>query len=129
MLARRHHHPQPRAGVDVDMRIDAALADQPQLRQSLQQRRADLRALAKQHQSLGVAQPVGQHIDILHVVVPDRHLVPGELAEARQAAQRIEPVVEDRDFHAVLPMGGARAVLLRNTAGGSIDNRKLRSPQ
>ena len=51
---------EPRAGVDVDVRIDAALADQPQLRQLLQQRRADLRALADEHQRLGVAQPLGE---------------------------------------------------------------------
>ena len=82
MLARRHDDAEPRAGVDIDMRIDAALADQPQLRQPLQQRRADLRALADQHQRLGVAQPLRQRVDVLDVIVPDRDVVAGELAEA-----------------------------------------------
>ena len=50
----------PRAGVDVDVRIDAALADELELRQALEQRRADRRALADQHQRLGVLQPLGE---------------------------------------------------------------------
>ena len=42
VLARRDDDAEPRAGVDVDVRIDAALADQPELGQPLEQRRADL---------------------------------------------------------------------------------------
>ena len=53
---------EPRAGVDVDMRVDAALADQAQLGQALEQRRADLGALADQHQHFGVAQPLGERV-------------------------------------------------------------------
>ena len=108
MLARRHDDAAPRAGVDVDMRIDAALADQPELRQALEQRRADLRAFADQHQRLGVAQALGQGVDILDVIVPDRHVVAGELAEAGQGAQGVVVIVEDRDFHEQREIGGGK---------------------
>ncbi len=102
MLARGDDDAEPRAGVDVDMRIDAALADQLQLWQSLQQRRADLRALADQHQRFGVAQPLRQHVDVLDVIVPDRHVVAVELPEAVERPDRVEIVVEDGDLHAAL---------------------------
>ena len=91
--------PELGAGVDVDVRVDAALADQPQLRQPLKQRRSDLGALADQHERLGVAQPLGEHVDVLDVVGPDRDVVPGQLGEAVERAQRVEVVVEDRDLH------------------------------
>src|SRR6266403_1130730 len=85
------------------MGIDAALADQLQLRQPFQQGRADLRALADQHQRLGVAQALGEPVDVLDMVVPDRHLMTGKLAEAIERAQRVEIIVEDGDLHAMLP--------------------------
>ena len=80
---------EPRAGIDVDMRIDAALADELELGQALEQGRADLRALAEQHQRFGVAQSPGQRVGVLHVIVPDRDVVAVELAKARQRAQRV----------------------------------------
>ena len=106
--------PQPRAGVDVDVRIDAALADEPQLRQALEQRRADLGALADQHQRLGVPQPLGQRVDVLDVIVPDRDVVAGQLREAGQRAQRVEVVVEDGDLHRT---GSEHAVVVRHFSG------------
>jgi hypothetical protein len=99
MLAGRDDDAQPGAGLDVDMRIDAALADQAQFRQPLQQGLADLRALADQHQDLGLGQAPGQPVDILQVVVPDRDLVPGELGKTPEGTQRVEIVVEDADLH------------------------------
>ena len=89
VLARRHDHAEPRAGVDVDVRIDAALADQPQLGQPLEQRRADLRALADQHQRLGVVQALGQRVDVLDVVVPDRDVVARELARSSASVRSV----------------------------------------
>ena len=85
--------------VDVDVRIDAALADQPQIGQALEQRRADLGALADQHQHLGVAQAPGQRVGVLEVVVPDGDVVADELVEAGQRADGVVIVVEDGDFH------------------------------
>ena len=92
MLARRHDDAEPRAGIDVDVGIDAALADQSQSGQPFQQRGADLRALAEQDQHFRIGQPFGQAIDVLLVVVPDRDLVTRELCEAGQGPQRVEVV-------------------------------------
>ena len=99
MLARRHDHAEPGAGVDVDMRIDAALADELQIAQSLEQRRADLGPLPDQHQHLGVAQAMRQRVDVLDVIVPDRDVVALELLEASKRAHRVVIIVEDGDFH------------------------------
>src|SRR5262249_27631092 len=88
------------AGGDVDVRIDAALADQPQARQPLDQRAGDRGPLPEEHQRLDVGEPPGQRLGLVDVVVPDGHVVPAELREARQGTERIEPVVENRDLHA-----------------------------
>jgi hypothetical protein len=106
MLARRHHDAEPGAGIDVDMGIHAALADQAQLRQAREQRCADLGALANQHQRLGVAQALREPFVVLQVVVPDGDLMALELAEALQGAQRVEVVVEDGDSHGWAPFDG-----------------------
>src|SRR5215470_4689942 len=90
------------------MRIDAALADEAEIRQALKQRRADFRALADQHQNLGIAQTLGERVDVLDVIVPNRYLVAGEHAEASQRSQRVVIVVEDRDFHEFQPSAPRR---------------------
>ena len=89
----------PRARRDIDVRIDAPLADQLQLRQPLDERRADLRALADQHQRLDVFQPFGERVCVLHMIVPHLDVVPGELGEGAERAHRVVIVVEDGDFH------------------------------
>src|SRR6516164_1409978 len=40
---------------------------------------------------------------VLHVVVPDRHLMTLEFLEAGQRAHRVEIVVENRNLHALRP--------------------------
>jgi hypothetical protein len=65
----------PRAGVDVDMRINASLADQPQLRKPLQQASLNLGPLANEDQHLGLLQAVRQNGVILDVIVEDRDVV------------------------------------------------------
>ena len=114
MLARRNDDAQPRAGVDVDMGIDAALADQFQSGQPLQQRRVDLRPLAEQDQHFRIGKPPGQAIDVLLVVVPDRDLVTRELCEAGQGPQRVEVVVQDRDLHGAMLTAGMRRRQIRS---------------
>jgi hypothetical protein len=96
---RADHDPQARARVDVDVRVDAALADQAQLRQPLEQLRADLGALADQDERVEAGEPLGEGINVLDVVGEDRDLVAGKLLEALQRAERVEPIVEDRDLH------------------------------
>ena len=56
MLARRDDDAKPRTGLDVDVRIDAALTDQLELRKAFEQRCADFGALADQHEGFGVLQ-------------------------------------------------------------------------
>ena len=55
MLARRDNDAQSGAGIDIDMRIDAALADKFEIVQALEQRRANFRPLADENQDLGIA--------------------------------------------------------------------------
>ena len=98
----RHDNPQPRAGLDIDMGEHTALTDLAQLRQPVEQGGADLGALADQDQDLGIAQPFGQSVGVLNIVVPDGDGVACQLGEARQMAHRVVIVVEDRDVHASL---------------------------
>ena len=81
------------------MRVDAALADHAQVGQTLEQRPADLGALADQDERVEALQPPGEGIGVLDMVREDRHLVASEPLEARQGPQRVEPVIEDRDLH------------------------------
>jgi hypothetical protein len=97
--ARGDDHAQLGASVNVDVRVDAALADQPQLRQPRQQRRADLGALANEHERLGIAQALRERVDVLDVVGPDLDVVTRERGKAIQGPQRVVIVVEDGDLH------------------------------
>src|SRR5579862_6941857 len=81
------------------MRIDAALADEAQPGQPLEERRADLRALPDQHQSFGRGEALRERVGILDVVVPDDDLMRSELAEALQGAHGVKVIVENRDLH------------------------------
>jgi hypothetical protein len=87
------------AVVDVDMGIDAALADEAELVQALEQRRPDRGALADENQRFRIPQTVRQCVDVLHVIIPDGDVVPRELLEAIKGAKRIEIVVENGDVH------------------------------
>ena len=66
-----------------------------QIRQALEQRGSDLGPFAYEHQRLGVTQALGQGIDVLDVVVPNRDVVTGQLAEAIERANRVEVIVQD----------------------------------
>ena len=99
MLVRRDDDAVLRARVDVDVRIDAALTHQPQLRQPLDERPADRRAFADQDQRFGLGQALRERINVVDMIVPDRDLVAVELAEAVEGAQGVEVVVEDGDVH------------------------------
>jgi len=75
MLARRHDNAAARAGFDIDMRIDAALADEPEPGQPLKQICLDFCALANEHQAFRVLQARRQRVGVLHVIVPNDNLV------------------------------------------------------
>jgi hypothetical protein len=42
-----------------------------------------VRTLTNEHQHLGVVEALGERIDILDVIIPDRHLVSVQLVKAR----------------------------------------------
>ena len=114
---RAHHDPEARAGVDVDVGIDASLADQAQLRQPLEQWGAYLGALADQDERLAVVQPRGELVDVLDVIVEDSHVVSGEPVEAAQGSQRVEVVVQDRNPHAASSLSVSRSLLAAGLTG------------
>ena len=89
-----------RAGGDVDVRVDAALADQAQPRQPLEQRGVDARPFPDEHERLEVppaARPAAS--TVLQMIGEHRDLVAGELIEAGQRPDRVQIVVEDGDLH------------------------------
>src|SRR5207344_1361051 len=98
MLARRYNDTELRTGIDVDVRVDAALADEPELVQSMKQRRADLRPLTYQHKRFRIPQSFGQRIDVLDVIVPDLDLVTCQLFEAVEGAKRVVIIVKNGDL-------------------------------
>ncbi len=99
MLARRDDDAERGAGVDVDVRIDAALTDELEACEPLEQRCSNGGALADEHQRLRIAQALCERVQLLDVIVPDGDLVAVELGEAVQRAKRVEVIVEDADFH------------------------------
>jgi hypothetical protein len=81
------------------VRIGADLADDAEFGKAREQRLLDGSALADQGQRLGVLEPLGEHVDVLGVVVPDRDVVAGGLAEGGERFHHILIVVEYRDVH------------------------------
>ena len=65
MHVRGDRDAEPCAGLHVDVRVDAALADQPQVGQTLEQRRADLGALPDQDESIEALQSLGEGIGLV----------------------------------------------------------------
>jgi hypothetical protein len=84
------------------VRIDAALADKPQLIEAREQWSSNLRPLADQDQDFGVSQPFCKRVEILGAVVPDADVVACELPKTGKRAQRAVIVVEDRNSHQLL---------------------------
>src|SRR5579864_4705850 len=96
---RRYDHAMARTCVCVDVRIGADLADDAELGKAREQRLLDGSALADQRQRLGVLEALGEHVDVLGVVVPDRDVVTGGLAEGAERFHHVLIVVEYRDVH------------------------------
>src|SRR5688572_4361912 len=99
MLIGRYDDPATRTRLDVDMRVNAALTDEPQGVEPFEQRLTDLRALANQHENLSVLEARGESVDILDVIVPDRHLVSVQFAKAAEGTKGVEIVIENRNPH------------------------------
>src|SRR5262249_46291394 len=103
MLIGRYDDSASRTRVDVDMRVDAALTDQPQRVKAFEQRLADLRTLANQYEHLRVFQAYGKRVEGLGVIVPHRYLVCVQLAKARKSAKGVEIVIQNRNLHRTCP--------------------------
>jgi hypothetical protein len=69
--------------------------------------RANLGAFPDQHQRFGILQPRGEDIVILDMIGPDRHVVPGQTAEAGERTYRVVVIVEYRDLHRFPPHRGS----------------------
>ena len=114
MLARRYDDTELRTGIDIDVRVDAALADEPELVQPMEQRRANLGPLAYQHQRFRIPQSCGQRIDILNVIVPDLDFVTCQFFEAVEGAKRIVIVIKKGDLHKDKLMRGRAFPIIRH---------------
>jgi hypothetical protein len=97
------HDPEFGAGRDVDVGIDASLADQQEAGEPFQESSADLRALPDQDEGLSVVETIDKLFDVLGVVVPHRDVVVRQLGETVERPERVEVVVKDRDPHESVP--------------------------
>jgi hypothetical protein len=96
----RHDNSKSCTRFNIDMGIDAPLADEPQARETFQQGRRNRRPFADEDQRLSLSQSIGENVDISNVVIPDSHVVAVEPAKASERAKRVEIVVQNRDLHA-----------------------------
>src|SRR5947209_3526073 len=108
------------------MGVDAALADQTEIGQPLQQRSTDLCAFTNEHHCFAVAQTVGQLVDVLDVIGEDGYLVAVQLLEAVERAERVEIVVQDRDPHATSLRRAEPALLVADHPGRRRNARSAR---
>jgi hypothetical protein len=99
MQAGRYDDAAPGAGVDIDVRVYAALADEFQFVEAVEKWSADLGALPDQYQRFSIFQTLHENIDVLNVVVPDGDVVGCELFETGKGAEGVVVVVEDGDLH------------------------------
>ena len=65
----------------------------------MQEWRANLGALANEHERFGLAQSLGKRIDVLDVIVVHLDVMARQLREAVERAQRVVVIVEDGDLH------------------------------
>ena len=90
-------------GIDIDMRIDAALADQLQFGQAFDQGAADCGPLAEEDEGFGFAQPLCKGGRVMQMVGVDRNIMAVQLGKAGEAAQRIVPIVQNSNAHCSTP--------------------------
>ena len=76
------------------MRIHTALADEPKVVEPCQETRVDLGPLSDQNQHFAVFEPLGEHIHVFDMIVPNRDVERRQLGEARQRLQGVEVVIQ-----------------------------------
>jgi hypothetical protein len=87
------------AGIDVDVGVDASLANQFELGKALQQRPPDLGSLSDEDQGLCLRETPGEHVDLVDVIGEHSDLVIGQLLEAPECPEAVEVVIENGDAH------------------------------
>ena len=87
------------AGLDIDMRVDAALADQLEVRKAGKQCLGHGCTFAKKDETFCIGQAFMQDGGIFGVIRPDCHVMTVEPGEGRQGLQCVEPVVQNMDPH------------------------------
>src|SRR5713226_5003363 len=116
MKVRGDDHAEPSAGLQINVRINTALADELQFRQTLEKGSADFGSLPDQHQRFRVLEPFGECVDLLDVISPDLHLMTSKLSEAFERPKRVVVIVQDRNLHEV-----------RSTSLGRVAMKRLQS--
>lgn len=102
MLARGDDDAELRAGIDIDVWVNTALAYESEIVQSTKEGRANFSPFAYQHQHFGIPQAFSQCIDILHVIIPDLDFMACELLEALKRAKRVEIIVKNGYLHTTM---------------------------
>jgi hypothetical protein len=87
------------------------VADEPELRQSTEQWRADLRALANEPERLGFAQSLGEGVDVLDVIVTNSTSCTDSFV-APERAQRVVVIVKSGELHRGPPSARRRSAVL-----------------
>jgi hypothetical protein len=103
----------PGAGVHVDVRIHAHLADDPEPVEPRDETRRNGRSFAQQRQCLCILKPIDEDFHDLSVIVPDGHIMVGDLAEAIESSDGVLVIVEDRDIHSLAEPGIATVLSIR----------------
>jgi hypothetical protein len=81
------------------MWINGTLADEPQIRETLDQRRTDGGAFADEDQSFCIAQAMTERLDVLHMIIKNCDLMSGKFGKTWQSSDGIEIVIENCNFH------------------------------
>ncbi len=84
-----------RTCVDVDVWINRPLADESQIRETLDQRRTYGGAFADEDERFGIAQAMTKRFDFLHMIIKNCDLMSCKFGETRQGSYCIEIVVEN----------------------------------
>jgi len=85
--------------VDVDVRVNASLADEFQPRKALYQRPSYFGPFSNEDERFCVAQPRCEFVNIRPVIGPDPHVMVFELRKTRKMTKRIKIVVQYADLH------------------------------
>lgn len=88
-----------RAGFQIDVRIDASLADQLEIRQLFDKFAVNFGTFPDENENFGISQSLRKPVVVLEVIIPDRHLMGLQLGETVEFSNGVEVVIENSDIH------------------------------